>query len=75
MRLLFFDARPGMFFGIPIVSIWYWCVDQEMAQRVISAKNLNEAQLGSVVAGLMKALPAFITGEYRLINDSWFSGI
>lgn len=42
-----------------------------MAQRVISAKSLNDAQLGSAVAGLMKALPAFITGGHRLrMNES-----
>ncbi|GMH41201.1 hypothetical protein BSKO_09111 [Bryopsis sp. KO-2023] len=52
---------PGMLFGIPVVSIWYWCVDQEMAQRVLSARNLGEAQLGTAFAALFKALPVFIT--------------
>lgn len=52
-----------MLFGIPIVSIWYWCVDQEMAQRVMSAKNLGEAQLGTSFAGLFKTIPVFVTGN------------
>ncbi|GMH41228.1 hypothetical protein BSKO_09138 [Bryopsis sp. KO-2023] len=52
---------PGMLFGIPVVSIWYWCVDQEMAQRVLSAPNISEARLGAGFAGLLKVLPVFIT--------------
>lgn len=56
-------SRPGMLFGIPIVSTWYWCIDQEMAQRVMSGKNLGEAQLGASFAALFKALPVFITGN------------
>ncbi|CAD7696856.1 unnamed protein product [Ostreobium quekettii] len=52
---------PGMLIGQPIASIWYWCIDQEMAQRVLSSENLEAAQLGTAAAGFMKIMPVFIT--------------
>eukprot|EP00210_Caulerpa_lentillifera_P005478 g5238.t1 len=51
----------GMLIGIPVVSIWYWCVDQEMAQRILSAKSLPHARMGAAAAALCKAVPVFIT--------------
>ena len=38
-----------------------------MAQRVLSAANLEQAQLGTALAGFMKAIPVFITGPYILL--------
>ena len=35
-------GRPscgGMLVGQPLCSCWYWCVDQTMVQRVLSAKG------------------------------------
>lgn len=51
-----------MLFGVPVVSIWYWCVDQEMAQRVLSAPDIAEARLGTGFAAMLKVIPVFITG-------------
>jgi SSS family solute:Na+ symporter len=36
----------GILFGAPILGIWYWCTDQFIVQRVLSAKNLSEARRG-----------------------------
>lgn len=52
---------PGMFIGLPIASVWYWCIDQEMAQRVLSARNLNHAQICTSAASFLKIIPVFIT--------------
>lgn len=41
-------------------SIWYWCTDQVIVQRVLSAKNLAHSQGGCVFAGLLKLLPPFL---------------
>lgn len=63
-------SRAGMLFGIPVVSLWYWDIDQEMAQRVLSAKSLPQARMGSGSAAVLKAVPAFITGlGIRLKRD------
>lgn len=57
-----------MFLGVPVLSIAYWCVDQEMAQRVLAGKNLNEVRLGTSCASLMKILPPFITSNLFFVN-------
>lgn len=50
----------GILFGAPIIGIWYWCTDQFIVQRVLSARNLNHARSGSIFAGYLKILPVFI---------------
>lgn len=52
-----------MLLGMPITSVWYWCIDQEMAQRVLSARSLEDAQIGTAVAAFLKIVPVFITGK------------
>ena len=50
----------GIVFGAPILGVWYWCTDQFIVQRVLAAKNLNEARKGTIFAGFLKLLPMFI---------------
>ncbi|MEK7251321.1 MAG: sodium:solute symporter, partial [Bacteroidota bacterium] len=50
----------GIVFGAPILGIWYWCTDQYIVQRVLSAKNLDNARGGAIFAGFLKILPVFI---------------
>lgn len=50
----------GIIFGAPIIGIWYWCTDQFVVQRVLSAKNINNARSGAILAGFLKILPLFI---------------
>ena len=50
----------GIFFGAPILGIWYWCTDQVIVQRVLSAKDEGHARAGTVFAGFLKILPVFI---------------
>ncbi|HQR33244.1 MAG TPA: sodium:solute symporter [Blastocatellia bacterium] len=50
----------GIFFGAPILGIWYWCTDQVIVQRVLSAKDVGNAKAGTVVAGFLKILPVFM---------------
>jgi SSS family solute:Na+ symporter len=50
----------GIIFGAPILGIWYWCTDQFIVQRVLSAKNLSHARSGTIFAGFLKILPVFI---------------
>lgn len=46
--------------GAPILGIWYWCTDQFIVQRVLSAKNISEARKGTIFGGFLKLLPLFI---------------
>lgn len=50
----------GMLFGAPILGIWYWCTDQYIVQRALSAKDLSNARKGALLAGYLKLLPVFI---------------
>ncbi len=50
----------GILFGAPILGMWYWCTDQFIVQRVLSAKNLSHARSGALFAGYLKLLPMFI---------------
>jgi SSS family solute:Na+ symporter len=50
----------GIVFGAPILGIWYWCTDQYIVQRVLSAKDLDHARGGAIFAGFLKILPVFI---------------
>ncbi len=50
----------GIVFGAPILGIWYWCTDQYIVQRVLSARGLEQARSGAILAGYLKILPVFI---------------
>jgi SSS family solute:Na+ symporter len=50
----------GMLFGAPILGIWYWCTDQYIVQRTLSAKDISNARKGAIFAGYLKLLPVFI---------------
>ncbi len=50
----------GMMFGAPILGVWYWCTDQFIVQRVLSAKDISNARRGTILAGYLKQLPLFI---------------
>jgi len=50
----------GIVFGAPILGVWYWCTDQFIVQRTLSAKNIDHARRGTIFAGWLKLLPVFI---------------
>ncbi|XP_031513263.1 sodium/glucose cotransporter 5 isoform X1 [Papio anubis] len=47
----------GMTFGLTIMATWYWCTDQVIVQRSLSARDLNHAKAGSILASYLKMLP------------------
>lgn len=51
---------PGVIFGSFIIGFWYWCTDQYIVQRVLSAKGIQAARRGTIFAGYLKLLPVFI---------------
>ena len=50
----------GILFGAPILGVWYWCTDQFIVQRVLSAPNQDQARRGTIFGGFLKILPLFI---------------
>uniref|UniRef100_A0A8C6C4A4 Sodium/mannose cotransporter SLC5A10 n=1 Tax=Monodon monoceros TaxID=40151 RepID=A0A8C6C4A4_MONMO len=47
----------GMTFGLTVMATWYWCTDQVIVQRSLSARDLNHAKGGSILASYLKMLP------------------
>lgn len=43
-----------------IVGIWYWCTDQVIVQRVLTAKNITEARRGAIFGAFLKLMPVFL---------------
>jgi SSS family solute:Na+ symporter len=62
MAWYFNDNYPwiGMLFCAPIIGLWYWCTDQYIVQRVLSAPDERDARRGSIAAAFLKLLPVFI---------------
>jgi SSS family solute:Na+ symporter len=64
-------AAPGKFslrefswysilFGYPVLGIWYWCTDQTIVQKILSAKSEKDGRDGAIFAGYLKILPVFL---------------
>ena len=51
---------PALFISSTIVGIWYWCTDQYIVQRALTAKNLQDGRRGTIFGALLKLLPVFL---------------
>ncbi len=51
---------PSLVISSSIVGLWYWCTDQYIVQRVLSAKNIQEGRRGTIFGGFLKLLPVFL---------------
>lgn len=51
---------PSLFFTSTIVGIWYWCTDQYIVQRALTAKNIKEGRRGTIFGALLKLMPVFL---------------
>jgi solute:Na+ symporter, SSS family len=59
-----FDPSTTPWLGVllcsPIIGLWYWCTDQYIVQRVLTARGLKEARRGTIFAAYLKLAPVFI---------------
>jgi SSS family solute:Na+ symporter len=44
----------GLLTGVPILGFYFWCTNQFIVQRVLGAKDTDNARWGSLLAGLLK---------------------
>ncbi|XP_040830425.1 sodium/glucose cotransporter 5 isoform X2 [Ochotona curzoniae] len=65
----------GMTFGLTIMATWYWCTDQVIVQRSLSARNLNHAKAGSILASYLKMLPMGLMIMPGMISRVLFPGL
>nr|XP_020727272.1 sodium/glucose cotransporter 1 isoform X2 [Odocoileus virginianus texanus] len=66
---------PGLIFGLTIISLWYWCTDQVIVQRCLSAKNMSHVKAGCIMCGYMKLLPMFLMVMPGMISRILFTGL
>jgi SSS family solute:Na+ symporter len=50
----------GTTLGTLILGIWYWCTDQVIVQKALSAKGIEDARKGTFFCAALKVLPVFI---------------
>ncbi len=50
----------GLLIGVPLLGFYFWCTNQFMVQRVLSAKDVQHGRLGALFAGLLKLPVLFI---------------
>lgn len=51
---------PSLVITSTIVGTWYWCTDQYIIQRALSADGITAGRRGAIFGGLMKLLPVFL---------------
>jgi SSS family solute:Na+ symporter len=51
---------PGLLLGIPLLGFYYWCTNQSIVQRMLSAKNIDHARWGALFAALLKLPVLFL---------------
>jgi SSS family solute:Na+ symporter len=44
----------GLVLGVPLLGFYFWCTNQFMVQRILSAKDENHGRWGALFAGLLK---------------------
>lgn len=64
---------PGFLLGQTPASVWYWCADQVIVQRVLAAKNIAHAKGSTLMAGFLKLLPMFIIVVPGMISRILFA--
>jgi len=50
----------GILIASPIVGIWYWCTDQYIVQRTLTARDLTTARRGAIWGAMLKVWPVMI---------------
>ncbi len=51
---------PGLLLGIPLLGFYYWCTNQSIVQRMLSAKSIDHARWGALFAGVLKLPVLFL---------------
>ncbi|MFH1196216.1 MAG: hypothetical protein V1720_10910 [bacterium] len=55
-----FFSIPEIVIGIPILAFWFYCTDQVIIQKVLSAGSSKSIRKASVVSGLFQFIPLLV---------------
>lgn len=65
----------GSTLGVLILGIWYWCTDQSIVQKTLSARGISDARKGTLLCAALKILPLFILVVPGLIAKALYPTI
>ena len=65
----------GIILGIVYGGLFYWGMDQVNVQRVLGARNLDQARWGAMFAALLKLTPIFIFALPGIITYALYPGL
>lgn len=51
---------PGLLLGVPLLGFYYWCTNQLIVQRILSARDLDQGRAGALFAGFLKLPVLFL---------------
>lgn len=51
---------PSLLITSTIVGLWYWCTDQYIVQRTLTARNIKQGRRGAIWGAFLKLLPVFL---------------
>lgn len=51
---------PSLVITSTIVGMWYWCTDQYIVQRALTARNITQGRRGTIWGAFLKLFPVFI---------------
>ncbi|XP_035035133.2 sodium/glucose cotransporter 5 isoform X4 [Hippoglossus stenolepis] len=66
---------PGMTLGLTILATWYWCTDQVIVQRSLSAKSMSHVKGASILAAYLKMLPFIFIILPGMISRALYPGL
>lgn len=50
----------GLVIGVPLLGFYFWCTNQFIVQRVLGARDIQQARWGALFAGLLKLPVLFV---------------
>lgn len=62
----------GLILGVPILGFYFWCNNQFMVQRALSARSIDDGRKGALFAGLLKIPVLFLLVIPGIIAISLF---
>jgi SSS family solute:Na+ symporter len=65
----------GILLGVAYGGLFYWGMDQVNVQRVLGARDLNQARWGAMFAALLKLTPIFIFAIPGVITYTLYPGM
>jgi SSS family solute:Na+ symporter len=65
----------GMILGIPILGLFFWTNNQQLVQRVLSSKSLDDGRKGVLMVGFLTLLTLFIIIIPGVMAREFFPGL